>query len=31
MKYCKSDIMGLLSGDTKRLEQQIIEFLVEMR
>jgi site-specific recombinase XerD len=31
MKYCKSDITSLLRGDTKTLEQQIIEFLIEMR
>jgi site-specific recombinase XerD len=31
MRYCKTDIPGLLKGDTKTLEQQIIEFLVEMR
>jgi integrase len=31
MKYSKCDITSLLRGDTKKLEQQIIEFLIEMR
>jgi site-specific recombinase XerD len=31
MRYCKTDIPGLLRGNPKTLEQQIIEFLVEMR
>jgi integrase len=31
MAYCKTDIPGLLKGDTKALEGRIIEFLVYMR
>jgi site-specific recombinase XerD len=31
MKYCKTDIVGLLRGETKKLERQLIDFIVEMR
>ena len=31
MSYCKTDVLGLLKGDTKALEGRIIEFLVYMR
>ena len=31
MSYCKTDVLGLLKGDTKALEGRVIEFLVYMR